>query len=207
MRRFRLTNIRLLVCGLLTIGAISEAATAPLLQSKPIEFHLVFADVWPGGYSEVWLLEGGKPFRFVTNIDFRVFDPTLLLETSDAIHDFLILSTTYSAADVVYEQSVGVADGRGYPTYWPQQLPATNGGWAFVALPRQNNGSTSVIASMLHQYYGANRDAIVAQAFRRQAAQDAAASLPLVTVTPTPHVGPAVYFKRIEYPTPAPSPR
>lgn len=172
---------------------------------KPIITKLLVANVWPGGYSEVYSLDSLSWFRAVSNIDFTVFEPAVMIETPDVIYDFFLLCSKWTANDVAQEQQYGSADLRGFPKYWPQQLPARAGFAQYLPLPLARGSSDQAerhLFDLLHRHYQANRLSIEAQARQREIDnQKATAAEAARRAAIRPHVGPPVTFKRIEYPS------
>lgn len=181
--------------------------------AKPWITHLLIADVWPCGYSEVWLADYPVSARIVSNVDFSMFGPTVTFETADAVQNLIILGVIFTPYNVAVEQQIGDVDSRGMPSYWPSQLPVRSGDAAYVVLPNYNGSQPSsgglAILDAVHRYYQSNQATLEAQALQRAVdeqrieAQQAAAR-----AAAKPMVGPAAYFKSvIYYPTPSPNPR
>lgn len=199
----------------MSIWSGSQALAQQTTVEKPVITRLVVANVWPGGYSEVSSLESLSGFRIVTNIDFSVFAPGVMLETDDAIYDFFILCSKWTPRDVAQEQQYGYADARGFPRYWPQQIPPRTGPARYVSIPVASASGTQVqsegqLFDLLHRYYQANRIQIEAHARQRETDERRATAAEAArrALIPT-HFGPPVFFKRFEQVSPAmtPTPR
>jgi hypothetical protein len=202
---------RLAIVAILLLSSASAQSVGDS-ANKPFITHLVVATTWPTGYSEIWFVDSPVSFQAVSNIDFQVFGPAFIIETRDAVHDFIILGFSLTRGDVIAEQQAGNADARGLPRYWPQQLPPPAGVAQYVQLPNSSGAIARAndlrVLDAIHQYYQANR--VVLDAAARQRAIDAqriAAEEAARKAAMPPHVGPPVTFKRIEYATPVPSPR
>ena len=171
---------------------------------------MLVADVWPCGYSEVWVLDSPFSPHFVSNVDFSIFGQTFTVETAQAVYYFIVVGTVFTADNVLAEQKSGNLDARGVPKYWPQQLPPPTGSGQYAEVTAYNwslNAGDLEAVNAIHHYYQINRVALEADARQRAideqriAAEEAArkAAMP-------PLVGPPAYFKKtIYYPTPAPA--
>lgn len=201
----------LVVIGIAVLLCARPASAQDVSPEKPIITKMLVANVWPGGYSEVYALDPLNGERVVSNIDFTVFEPAVMIETPDAIYDFFILCSRWSMQDVVQEQQSGSADARGFPTYWPQQLPSHAAAAHYLPLQSGSGLGVQAVADrrlldLLHHHYQANRVQIEAHARQRaiDQARATAAEAARRALIP-PHFGPPVSFKRIEHPAPTAS--
>ena len=81
-------------------------------EEKPYITRMLFAYVWPSGYSEVWVMDP-PGVHFITNIDMTLFGHGLRLEMPEAIYDLFILPGIFSEDDVRQGQYDGSVDARG----------------------------------------------------------------------------------------------
>lgn len=117
---FRTVALALCFCG-------QSVLAQQLAAEKPVISKMLVANVWPAGYSEIYLLDSQSGYRAVSNIDFTIFEPAVMIEMPDAIYDFFILCSRWSVQDVIQEQQSGNIGAKGLPNHWPQQLPSRVG--------------------------------------------------------------------------------
>jgi hypothetical protein len=202
VKRFTAVAVIFIFAALSNGGAQTSSA-----KSKPLIRRVVVATVWPGKYSEIILVGPPNWCTAVSNIDFRILAPKVTFETKDAVYDFVIVGLTLTQKDIVDEQKDGYLDAKGFPWFWPQQLPPPGGGARYLPLTFQPvifpPNHDLAILDALHQYYQANRNQLEAQA--RQHPAELQAYADYQAALKAAHVKPAVSFKRVEHPGPSPT--
>jgi hypothetical protein len=194
----------------IVFGALSNgsAQTTSTNATKPLIRRVIEATVWPGRYSEIVLMGPPVWCAAVSNIDFRAFPSRVTFETKVAVYDFVIIGLTLTPKDIADEQEAGYLDAKGFPRFWPQQLPPPGGVAKYVPLVFQPvilpSNHDLAILDALHQYYQANRQQLEAQAHQHPVEllsfADYQAALKAQPAKP------AVSFKRIEHLGPSPTP-
>lgn len=186
---------------LLSQPTVSAQAAAP---EKPYRATMIAANVWPAGYSEVWLLDS-PGVHFLTNMDLAVLGPGLLIERPEADYDFIILPGIFTEEDVRQGQQDGSLDARGLPKHFPQRLPPPGGPAQFIpfvtgASAAGLTGEGWRICDLLHRHYQANRIRIDVEARQREIDQQIATAAEAARrAAIPPRSGPAVTYKRVEH--------
>jgi|GEM_PF-5952668 len=199
------------IAAILIFGALSNgsAQTASANTAKPLVRCIIEAAVWPGQYSEIVLMRPPVWCSAVSNIDFRLLAPEVKFETKDAVYDFVIVGLTLTQKDIIEEQKEGYLDAKGFPWFWPQQLPPQGGVARYLPLtfhssPLLPNKDLAVLDA-LHQYYQTNRIQLEAQAHQHPVELQSYNDYQAALKAAAQNAKAAVSFKRIEYSSPSPT--
>lgn len=103
-----------LTCLFLQTAGVAAQSTVPN-SAKPTQFHVLRALICPGGYSEVSAVGSARNTRLVSNVDFRVFDPSFVIDTPATTHCFLFFTFTLADFELYDLQQAGQLDARGLP--------------------------------------------------------------------------------------------
>lgn len=191
----------------LSVSAVNPRAAAgeppvPQTPARPFYGGIVFAIVWPNGYSEVEWYGNGKTYRAQSNIDFSVFPQSLVVDTKELLFCPIIVASLVSPEEVREAQEQGLVDAKGRPRAWPKELPLSGGSAQYFVVqdlpPNAESEEALRWMDLLHQFYQNNRAQLIAEARERKRLQDELAANAAARPSPAPTSRPPVSFKRIQ---------
>jgi hypothetical protein len=169
--------------------------------SKPIRSIKVHVFTWANGYCEIDA-DNSMTSGIVSNMDFSIIGPTLVIDSTDATYSFVVVTTEVTGSVISALQSLGLVSPAGFDATWPQQLPSLSGPASYVIVADERlsppNDVLRAAFNTLHSYYQSHRSELAAAAQARAIDAAQAAAHP-------PASNPPVSFVRLEYPDSPPS--
>lgn len=198
-------SLRTFSLALTAISCVTAIITQLFSQAKaqppkPTISELLYVFRWPNGYSQVET-ESSMNSGIVGNLDYDLVAPELCIDASDAEYCFTIAQIVLTPDVVTALQSYGLVDKAGYDKSWPKPLPPLAGPatYRLISDPVLPPPSTSVqhAFDVLHTYYQYHFLELKAEAKGRDAASPSSSA---------PTLSPPITVKRIDYPSPSPTP-